>query len=118
MVEVELRCECREAVSGSGGASLPLSFLCRENKDLPPLDCREDLSLENMLSPPAGAGAQGASAAARGQSPPRSFSSLVLGMIVLLQYSRIPLVVVFTRAGRRANCSGSPVVSGPRRRIG
>jgi hypothetical protein len=58
MVEAELRCEWRElaepvgyaVVSGIGGASLVLSFLLlREKNDLPPLDEREALSLENIL---------------------------------------------------------------------
>jgi hypothetical protein len=63
MVEVELRCECREdALSEIVGAYprwvLALSLFCealsflllREKKDLPPLDWREDLSLENMVA--------------------------------------------------------------------
>ena len=36
--------------SGMGGASLfPLSFLLLPNNERPPLDCRADLSLENMV---------------------------------------------------------------------
>jgi hypothetical protein len=42
--------EARLAVSGMGGASLfALSFLLHANNERPPLDCREFLSLENML---------------------------------------------------------------------
>lgn len=66
-VDMELRAECREResnraswanedrleVSGIGGASLfPLSFLPLPNNERPPLDCREDLSLENIMIDP------------------------------------------------------------------
>jgi hypothetical protein len=51
VVETESRWEWLylDAVSGMGGTSFPLSFLLREKKDLPPLDCRGGLSLWNMV---------------------------------------------------------------------